>query len=148
MAKKKIIRGAGGVVFNPDGAVLLLQHVSGDWLFPKGHVDPGETLMQAALREVEEEAGVVAQCLIPEMLYTTEYVNRYGQQRQIIWFLMTTSQRHTFVCEPSFLGAAFVVAETALATLSFPQDRSLLEHMLLQHSQIVKQSPPVLGGND
>ena len=30
------------------------------WVLPKGHIDPGETDMQAAVREVMEEAGVVA----------------------------------------------------------------------------------------
>ncbi len=29
----------------------------GDWVLPKGHLDPGESPEQAALREVEEETG-------------------------------------------------------------------------------------------
>jgi len=28
------------------------------WIFPKGHIEPGETAEAAALREAEEEAGV------------------------------------------------------------------------------------------
>ncbi len=28
------------------------------WVFPGGHVDPGESLEVAALRELEEECGV------------------------------------------------------------------------------------------
>jgi 8-oxo-dGTP pyrophosphatase MutT (NUDIX family) len=28
------------------------------WIFPKGHVEPGESLEEAALRELREEAGV------------------------------------------------------------------------------------------
>lgn len=34
-------------------------------LFPKGHIEPGETAEQAALREVREEAGVIAEILAP-----------------------------------------------------------------------------------
>ena len=30
----------------------------GRWIFPKGHVERGETAAEAALRETEEEAGV------------------------------------------------------------------------------------------
>lgn len=32
----------------------------GPWTLPKGRVDPGETHEEAALREVKEEAGVIA----------------------------------------------------------------------------------------
>jgi 8-oxo-dGTP pyrophosphatase MutT (NUDIX family) len=34
---------------------------SGDlWVFPKGHIEPGESVGEAAAREVREEAGVEA----------------------------------------------------------------------------------------
>jgi diadenosine hexaphosphate hydrolase (ATP-forming) len=33
------------------------------WVFPKGHIKPGETTEEAALREVREEAGVKATIL-------------------------------------------------------------------------------------
>lgn len=37
--------------------MLLIQR-NGRWDLPKGKVEPGETLLQAALREVEEETGI------------------------------------------------------------------------------------------
>lgn len=41
------------------GKMLLIQR-NGRWDLPKGKVEPGETLLQAALREVEEETGIKA----------------------------------------------------------------------------------------
>ena len=32
-----------------------------EWIFPKGHVEPGESDEETALRELEEEAGVRAE---------------------------------------------------------------------------------------
>jgi 8-oxo-dGTP diphosphatase len=46
-------------------AVLLVERGSGAsaglWSLPGGHIEPGETAAAAALREVKEETGVVAE---------------------------------------------------------------------------------------
>ena len=39
----KAVPGAGGVVFNDRGEVLLIRDRNGFWVFPKGHLEPGET---------------------------------------------------------------------------------------------------------
>ncbi|MEM1448651.1 MAG: NUDIX hydrolase [Planctomycetota bacterium] len=56
---------AGGIVLRetPDGVRVLAVRPStpdGDvWVLPKGHIEPGEDAVEAAKREVVEEAGVV-----------------------------------------------------------------------------------------
>lgn len=37
---------------------LLVEERDGEWYFPAGRVDPGETLTDAAVRETREEAGI------------------------------------------------------------------------------------------
>lgn len=54
---------AGGIVFrnSADGQdieILLIQDSKGRWTIPKGHIEPGETARQTAIREIGEEAGL------------------------------------------------------------------------------------------
>lgn len=56
-------------------AVLLVHHnATGKWVFPGGHVDPGEAPHEAALREVLEETGVRARIIAPETVYVADAV--------------------------------------------------------------------------
>lgn len=54
----------GGAIIERDGKYLMVQeaenHIDackGKWGAPGGHVDPGETITEATVREVKEEAG-------------------------------------------------------------------------------------------
>jgi diadenosine hexaphosphate hydrolase (ATP-forming) len=54
---------AGGIVVRAEGAGARILLTRGrqnvlHWIFPKGHVEPGESSEAAARREVREEAGV------------------------------------------------------------------------------------------
>ena len=54
---------AGGIAFRRDGERLLVLLVKAKkdpslWIFPKGHIEPGETASEAAVRETREEGGV------------------------------------------------------------------------------------------
>ncbi|MFF9003642.1 NUDIX domain-containing protein [Streptomyces achromogenes] len=50
------------VITDTNGNVLLIERdwypYEGHWALPGGHVNPGETSLDAALRELEEETGV------------------------------------------------------------------------------------------
>lgn len=126
----KEIIGAGGVVFSPAGKVLVLQHASGDWIFPKGHLDAGETALEAALREVEEEAGVHASCPTPDVICHTQYVNDRGEARLVHWFPLLADQARVDLREALFVDGCFLDADDAFARLSYPQDHELLLTML------------------
>lgn len=60
---------AGCVVYRNDGdrvKFLVISSSTGEhWVLPKGHIDPGETPETTALRELEEETGVVGEIIRP-----------------------------------------------------------------------------------
>ena len=65
-----LIRQAGSIVFRLDSKepqVLLVtaRRNPRNWIFPKGHIEKGETPEQAAVRETREEAGVVGKLIGP-----------------------------------------------------------------------------------
>lgn len=52
---------AGGVVYrlhNGQLQILLIQDALDRWTIPKGHIEPGETAQEAAIREIAEETGI------------------------------------------------------------------------------------------
>jgi 8-oxo-dGTP pyrophosphatase MutT (NUDIX family) len=52
---------ASGVVIGQRGTVLHLHRRLGRWLQPGGHIDPGESPWSTALRESEEETGLLVE---------------------------------------------------------------------------------------
>ena len=100
------VRAAGGIVTDDTGDMLLIRR-NDRWDLPKGKVEAGETLLQAALREVEEETGI--HCLSADTINTqtikqssikaikTYHVfNLYGgwHLKQTSWFTMHAAGHH------------------------------------------------------
>lgn len=74
-----LVEAAGGVVQNGRDELLMIE-LRGRWDLPKGHIEAGEEANIAALREVEEETGVVAELVDKEPLMETWHAyNTYGR---------------------------------------------------------------------
>ena len=74
---------AVGAVVIHDGRVLLVKRGKppgkGLWAIPGGRIELGETLQEAAEREVKEEAGVIIQAKNP--IYVFDVINRDQEGR-------------------------------------------------------------------
>ena len=116
---------SGAVTVRRDGTTMRILLVTAEgnkehWVFPKGHIEPGESAEQAALRELHEETGVVGENLGPvatstftrgtEPISVQYYLVRFVEQQE------TSEGREQEWC---------TIAE-AQAKLSFPDTRELL----------------------
>jgi 8-oxo-dGTP pyrophosphatase MutT (NUDIX family) len=98
ISKKILILAAGGLVENEKGEILFMFR-RGKWDLPKGKLDPGETLEECALREVEEETGVGQLKLKKFLLQTLHEYEELGKviQKKTHWFQMTTISHQSLV---------------------------------------------------
>ncbi len=117
---------AGGVVVH-EGCVLVLRRPSrGEVRLPKGHVEPGESLEETALREVCEESGCQAPVVKADLGRQTVTFDVQGRHvvRTERYFLMRP------VDGAALLGAGerqfipeWMVWDEALAALTFETER-------------------------
>ena len=124
---------AGGIVFNK-GKVLLVQPSGTEyWMFPKGHIEKGQTTKEAALREVKEEGGVEAE--IVAKVGDSKYVYTHPQSKEktfkvVTIFLMKYKSGDPQDHDWEVAEAGWYDPEEALKKLSFSNDKNLLKKAL------------------
>jgi 8-oxo-dGTP pyrophosphatase MutT (NUDIX family) len=87
------IEQAGAIVVRPgktEPRVLLVtaRRNPGNWIFPKGHVEAGERLQDAAVREADEEAGVDGEVVAPAGSISFDFGS---DSYRVHYFVLTTT---------------------------------------------------------
>lgn len=86
----ELVDAAGGLVYNSEGKLLVIFR-NGKWDIPKGKVEPGESIKETALREVEEECGITNLNIIePKPFITYHTYNNKGTPalKPTYWYRM------------------------------------------------------------
>ena len=127
---------AGGVVVRGDEVVVIVptrRAASGATVLalPKGHVDPGETPIQAATREVREEAGVEAD-LVEELGQVRYWYQRSGMKiaKVVTFFLFEYRSGSTEDHDAEVEVARWIPLEEAARTLSYKGEREMVTRAL------------------
>ncbi|MGC2289664.1 MAG: NUDIX domain-containing protein [Thermoplasmata archaeon] len=122
---------AGAVIVEPKGQRFLLLHEPAEdrWCFPKGHVEPGETLLEAARREIAEECGLSDLDIREELGEVAYRFYQPARDRNVfktsVYFLAFTVQTDTSL-EDTFDEARWDLAPDAERRLKFETDRRML----------------------
>jgi len=123
-------RAAGGVVVR-DGKMLLLDRPArGEVRLPKGHVEPGESAREAALREVREESGYADVDIIADLGTIVNHFVAPERDRDVvreeIFFLMRLQSDERFVQDDhdaSQFNTLWVPLDQALAHLTYESEK-------------------------
>lgn len=115
------MRAAGGVIVRDGTALLVHRPRYGDWSFPKGKLEAGESWEDAALREVEEETGL--RCALGEEVGRTHYDVDAGP-KEVRYFAMTAAGEARAQNEVDEV--RWVSLDEAAELLTHDRDRRLL----------------------
>ena len=125
----EVVRAAGGLVVREDGPreVLVVHRPRyDDWTFPKGKAYQGESDEDCALREVEEETGLV--CELESELSSTTYIDAVGRPKRVrYWRMRRVAGALQFAHEVD--DARWLTLESAVELLSYERDRALLDEL-------------------
>jgi 8-oxo-dGTP diphosphatase len=148
------VRAAGAVVWRrargADGAgasglEVLLVHSGryGEWAWPKGKPEAGETMAECAVREVAEESG--ARVLLGRPLPPTRYVLPDGRDKQVAyWAAQAVAERPRTAPDTEIDDRAWVSVSDARERLDRAGDRGPLEALVAMAEREELATRPVL----
>jgi 8-oxo-dGTP pyrophosphatase MutT (NUDIX family) len=136
-----LILAAGGLVVRPSKPgqleiAIVHRPVREDWSFPKGKVEPKETLTECALREVREETGL--SCRIVSFVGTTEYRDRKDRPKVVAYWAMTP-ESGAFRSSEEVDRMQWVDLAEVPEMLTYERDRELLASMAEPAAWIFRQ---------
>lgn len=129
-------KSCGALVVRRDGEryyILMIRHKSGgNRSFPKGHVEPGESEYETAMREVREEtASRIA--IVSDFRATVSYRPSPGVMKEVVYFLAFTTSAEISPRAGEIAEVEWIPLEEAEGCLAHENDknvfRSAMERM-------------------
>jgi 8-oxo-dGTP pyrophosphatase MutT (NUDIX family) len=131
-------RSAGGIVLNHRGQVLIVSQKGTSWSLPKGQIEGNESELEAARREIYEEAGIRELELVGELgSYQRYKLGKDGSEdrselKTIYLFLFRTSETALRPVDPDNPEARWVDRGDVTRLLTHPKDREFFLSVISQ----------------
>jgi len=122
---------SGGVLFDAKSQKIYLvqKKETDEWLLPKGHMDEGETIEEAAKREIFEETGYASEVKNLLSVQIRPDIKEPNKSKVIFWFLVNllddVRATDTQMEDENFEGRWFS-KEEAIKILRWDEDKRLI----------------------
>jgi ADP-ribose pyrophosphatase YjhB (NUDIX family) len=121
----------GGVIARKDASAVLVALITepglSGYVLPKGHLEPGEDLEQAARREIVEEAGIADLVLVCKLGVKERLDFKKRAWKVTHYYLFTTSQSVCVPTDPKHQYSVGWFPLNALPPMFWPEQRDLVE---------------------
>ena len=124
----------GSIVFryneNNEVEFLLVKIISGNWGFPKGHIEEGEDGCETAIRETKEETGLSINLYEPDKFSETiSYITNQGELKYVTLYLATIKDESQSVKidEDEISEYKWCRYEEALRIITYSSQREVLQ---------------------
>jgi 8-oxo-dGTP pyrophosphatase MutT (NUDIX family) len=128
---------AGGVVVRGDETVVIVPRKAGPegertLALPKGHPDNGETMEQAATREVREETGIEGELIehLGEVRYWYRRKKGRSRPKKVTFYLFEYRSGDVADHDHEVEEALWMPLDEARTALTFPGERDMVERAL------------------
>jgi len=139
---KETVTAGGIVIHKKTRKVVLVNQNHNSWSLPKGHVDPGENCIEAAIREIYEECGIKS----PELLGEAGQYKRYKiglnsaddktELKNMIFFVFETSETKLDPQDPHNPEAIWVDAKNISSKLTHNADKQFFENFQMKKPKL------------
>ena len=129
---------AGGVVVSKKGKILLTNQRGNSWSLPKGHIEEGEDPKAAAIREIEEETGIMRLTFVKKLgSYVRYKIGLDGRDdtselKTMHMFLFTTDELKLSPQDANHPEARWIHPDDVEAILTHPKDKAFFKNIRSQ----------------
>lgn len=111
---------------------LLIKHNKGHWAFPKGHKEKGETILEAARRELFEETGLRVSRFFSRKKFVEKYT--FKEKRRLVfkivtYFLGVSHSGRVKISKEEISDYLWLSYEKALKKITFKQNKETLKEI-------------------